>query len=280
MQDQSILRRLSRSPLEFAVALVAAVFFASPTTAAAQAEPQPAQVKFATEDKLNLAGTYYAARDAKRKAPGAVLVHDAGGSREDLVRLATRLQKSGFAVLTFDLRGHGDSASPTLNWKSLDQDGKTRAWAFMPRDVKAAVEFLLSQSGVHSTAVSLVGHGAGCTLVARHATRDEQVRDLVLLSPQVEQMGFTLVRDLESVGGLPTYIVVGKDEAPAAKRISEFANRAAGGTESAESLVLKVDAKELLGDNKLPAELARWMQSKALPSAAPKPVEPKPARSK
>jgi hypothetical protein len=99
----------------------------------------------------------------------------------------------------------------------------------------------------------------------------------VLLSPRAEQLGFTLLRDLETLGGLPTYIVVGKDEASTGKRLSEVANRAAGGGESAESIVSKVDAKDLLDDSKLPAELARWMQSKALPGFT-KTVEAKAGR--
>jgi hypothetical protein len=125
-----------------------------------------------------------------------------------------------------------------------------------------------------------VGHGAGCTLVARHATRDDKVRDIVLLSPKPEQMGFTLVRDLEALGGLPTYIVVGKDEASTGKRIAEVANRAAGGGESTETSVQRCDGKELLEDSKLPTELARWMQSKALPGASANAVEAKAGRGK
>jgi len=281
MQTRTLTRLVARLPLVLPFALVTgAYFFGAPAPLCASAGPadtEPARVSIATEDKLNLIGTYYAPREGKQKAPGALLVHDAGGKRADLAQLAARLQKSGFAVLTLDLRGHGESATSSLNWKSLDEDGKTRAWAFMPRDVKAGVEFLTGQASVHSTTVSLVGHGAGCTLVARHATRDEMVRDLVLLSPLPEQLGFTLLRDLESLGGLPTYIVVGKDESSTGKRLAEAANRAAGGAETTESIVSKVDAKELLDDSKLPAELARWMQSKALPGSI-KPVEAKAGR--
>ncbi|MEO6710371.1 MAG: alpha/beta fold hydrolase [Planctomycetota bacterium] len=250
---------------------------AGPATALCPSDPEPAKVTLHTEDKLSLTATYFAPRDSKQKAPGALLVHGAGGTRADLQPLAQRLQKAGFAVLALDLRGHGDSASAELDWKKLDKEAQTRNWAFMSRDVKAGVEYLTSQSGVHTMTVSLVGYGAGCTLVARHATRDEKVRDIVLLSPVTEQLGSSLLKDLAELSGLPIYVAVGKDEAATAKSVTEAATR--GSTEESEVManVLKVNAAELLGDAKLPVDLGRWMQAKALPSAA-KPPDAKPAR--
>lgn len=245
---------------------------------ASPAEGEPARVTFQTEDKLTLVGSFYAPKPSKQKAPGAVLVHDAGRSREDLANIATRLQKSGFAVLTLDLRGHGESATPELAWSKLDAEAQKRSWAFMPRDVKAGVEFLTGQANVHSTTVSLVGQGAGCTLAARHATRDDKVRSLVLILPQAEQLGFVLSSDLEALAGLPMLIAVGKDQASTAKRLSEGVARAGGGESAIETSVSKIESAQLLDDTKLAGDLARWMQSKALPGAGKAAIDAKSGR--
>lgn len=265
------------------LALVAGCFalFAGPLPLAAAAlpkgEPEPERVLIKTEDGLSLVGTYFAPHDTKHKAPGALLVHDAGGSRADMEALALRLQKTGFAALTIDLRGHGESATAELDWKKLDADGQTRNWAFMTRDVKAGVDLLLSQKTVHSTTVSLIGYGAGCTLVARHATRDDKVRDLVLLNPQAEQLGFTLAKDMVELAGLPTCIGVGKEDAATAKRMGDIANHGEG-EDPTEIMISKGDAAGLLEDAKLGSDVVRWMKTKALPGAAVRPPDAKPVR--
>jgi alpha-beta hydrolase superfamily lysophospholipase len=235
---------------------------------AVPADPEPQRVTLHTEDKLALVATYYAPKDAKQRAPGAVLVHGLGSSRKEVGALAARLRSAGFATLTVDLRGHGESATDTLDWKKLDTEGQARAWAFMPRDVEAGVDFLLGQKGVHSTAVSLVGHGAGCALVARQAKRDERVRNLVLLSPRVDELGATLAPDLVELAGLPVFLGVGKAEVASARQLVDAATRGAAGESSIETSVTKIDASELLTDAKFASDVGRWVKAKSLPGKA------------
>src|SRR5712692_6728225 len=73
-------------------------------------------VKFDSVDGVELRGTFYPA--SKAKAPAVLMLHRYGGNREGWDNLATDLQKAGFAVLTFDFRGHGESTkvSPDF-WK-------------------------------------------------------------------------------------------------------------------------------------------------------------------
>lgn len=267
MQQRSPTRSAARLPVALALALLSGAFSLGSAPVPVQpADPDPARVTFETEDKLTLVATYYAPRDTKQKAPGAVLVHDAGGSRNDLQQLAARLQKSGFAVLTLDLRGHGESATQELTWKQLDDDGQTRAWAIMPRDLKAGVDFLTSQTGVHSATVSLLGQRAGAALVARHAVRDEKVRDLAMIDPRPEVLGFSLVKDLEQLGGLPTLVVVGKGDQNAGKELSQASARAAGSAEWIDVKVAKQESASLLTDKAMYGDVAKWMLEKAVPS--------------
>jgi len=232
---------------------------------AADGEEQGERVEIVTEDKVVLVGSYYAARSAKQVSPGALLVHDAGGRRADLDVLAARLQRQGFAVLALDLRGHGNSAKAGFDWQSMTPEERERLWAFAMRDLKAGSEWLRTQPAVHAASLSLVGVRAGCTLAARQAVRDETVRSLVLLDPLPEQLGFNLAKDLEALGGLPTYIGVSKDEHSKAQRLAEFSQRGNGGIDFIQIATFKAPGPTLLADSRVPADIARWMMQKAVP---------------
>src|SRR5947208_12742517 len=73
-------------------------------------------IKFDSVDGVELRGNFYAA--SKAKAPAVLMLHRYGGNRQGWENLAEELQKKGFAVLTFDYRGHGESTKVTPDfWK-------------------------------------------------------------------------------------------------------------------------------------------------------------------
>jgi pimeloyl-ACP methyl ester carboxylesterase len=69
-------------------------------------------VPIPTADGVELVGTYYRGRSG-RDTPSVLMIHRYGSDRTkgDWGALAESLQREGFAVLTFDLRGHGGSTS-------------------------------------------------------------------------------------------------------------------------------------------------------------------------
>jgi alpha-beta hydrolase superfamily lysophospholipase len=73
-------------------------------------------VKFDSVDGVELRGTFYPA--AKAKAPPVLMLHRYGGNRQGWENAAEKLQDKGFAVLTFDFRGHGESTKISQDfWK-------------------------------------------------------------------------------------------------------------------------------------------------------------------
>src|SRR5205823_2790380 len=74
-------------------------------------------IKFDSVDGVELRGTFYPA--SKAKAPAILMLHRYGGNRQAWEKLAEELQNKGFAVLTFDFRGHGESTgvNPEVFWK-------------------------------------------------------------------------------------------------------------------------------------------------------------------
>jgi dienelactone hydrolase len=223
-----------------------------------------------TEDKLELAGTFWAPK-SKQEAPGALLIHGAGGKRADLQDLADRLCKAGFAVLAIDVRGHGESVTADTDWTKLDAAGQQELWSFATRDVKAGMKFLEGRKEVHGASIVLVGHREGCALVARHAAKDENVRGIALLDPPTGDsalLASQLDKDLAELGGLPTYISVPEERKDLAQRLAEDGQRANGGLDFIRVSVFGGVSGDLLQDAREAAEACKWLKERGFPNKA------------
>lgn len=120
----------------FFTAMIAAIIFSpslfaqnpqQPATAAKQDDrpiPPPANITLETKDKVQLKCTFYAAptdgQGTGKSVMPFLLIHDWEGSRDDLLPFAEFLQRSGYAVLVPDLRGHGGSISLAGGTAKLD----------------------------------------------------------------------------------------------------------------------------------------------------------------
>ena len=228
------------------------------------------EVTFRTEDRLELVASLYVPRKKNSLAPGALLIHDRGGSRADLDLLAQRMSKQGFAVLVPDLRGHGKSVKDGLDWKALDEKERNNMWSFTSRDVEAAAKYLSDRDGVHTANLSMLGLGAGTLLATRHAIRDESVRGLALIEPMLVEDDtpanlYPSMADFKSLGGLPTFIVISRESHSNAKSACEAVMRHEDCKEFIELLVAKSDSAEILSDKRVPLTVSKWMMDQAQP---------------
>src|SRR4051812_21681876 len=89
-----------------------------PITALGQAKSERVSIK--TVDGVDLIGNFYAGN--KGTAPVVMLLHayEKDSRSKDWISLAESLQKAGYAVLSFDFRGHGESTGvdPFLFWSN------------------------------------------------------------------------------------------------------------------------------------------------------------------
>src|SRR5438874_960378 len=99
----------------------AAANTSGPSAAAAET------VAIASPDGLKLAGSLFSA--TKANSPALLLLHQWESDRHSYDEFAKRMQAAGFAVLSIDGRGFGDSTSKT--------DGTTVAAGRTDSDVKA-----------------------------------------------------------------------------------------------------------------------------------------------
>jgi Serine aminopeptidase, S33 len=148
------------------------------------------KVKFMSVDGVHLHGTFYAS-DKRQKAPAVMVIHAIGESSrsKEYADLASKLQKEGFSVLTFDLRGHGQSTNidPSEFWlpkypnRNYVQGATQRKdtielrdinpgyYSVFVNDIAAAKAYLDKRNDdkeCNSSNLILIGAGSGATLGA------------------------------------------------------------------------------------------------------------------
>jgi len=169
---------------------------------AARAPAQSQAVSFDTGDGVKIKGSYWPSAKGGRNAPVVLLLHDfdqtKGGTSHDngWDSLGDALQKKGYAVLSFDFRGHGASTTvkpevffnqPTpLNQPAFPQNRTLKTfnmtkppvtishkdfnplyYPYLVNDIAAAKTYLdiRSDNGDHNSAnLILIGAGEGATL--------------------------------------------------------------------------------------------------------------------
>jgi pimeloyl-ACP methyl ester carboxylesterase len=172
-------------------------------------------VKFDSADGAELRGTFYPA--AKAKAPVVLMLHRYGSNRQGWEKAAEELQGKGFAVLTFDFRGHGESTKVAPEfWKfpsnmnhirGAKADKKTIKVSefrndYMPmlvNDIVAAKRFLDKQNDAglcNSSNVIVVGAEEGAALgilwIREEWDRLPQIKgplNRVIIDPQGKPFG-------------------------------------------------------------------------------------------
>ena len=203
--DRSRSVRLAFRPLWCVLAVL------STTALQAQQAPRLAEPEvrtLTTSDDFSIKTTYYASNKGK-ESPPVILLHDKDGNRFIWQNgFAEVLQKEGFAVITVDLRYHGESRRdppavgtkpPPVKLKPVDYEAM---WRY---DLSAVKKFLLEQhheSQLNINKLAVVGPGMGAAVAAAFAANDavlkpypdapafeartprgQDVRALVLISP-------------------------------------------------------------------------------------------------
>jgi dienelactone hydrolase len=247
-----------------AAPLVPRAAAASPVAppAARAGKPEVEVVQVPTEDGIQLQADFYVPKESTTRAPAAILVHDAGGDRSQLTLIAERLQGRGLAVLVPDLRGHGESATPEDAWKSLDDEARSRQWAYTSRDLEAAAKWLKSRGEVHTSNLTMLGLRAGCALAVYHAARDGQVRAVVLIEPATEQLGFDLRREVAGLAGLETKVFTSKDKESEAQIIQANATKANDGLEFIDIDLCRTRSDDLVNDRRVATEVSKWVEDR------------------
>ena len=110
----------------------------------------------------------------EERPPAVALMHGFATDRLGLGTLARRLASAGFAVLAFDVRGHGDNRNPFAF-------GRGTGNTFEP-ELTAVVDFLRASPLVDGERIAVAGHSMGASASLDYATRDSGVAATVLVA--------------------------------------------------------------------------------------------------
>ncbi len=161
---------------------------ASLLTLGVAAQPAPATrvVDLKASDGTILKATYFA---AVKSGPGVLLLHQCNRQRKVWNGLAEQLARAGINVLTFDLRGFGESGGSPFAKLTPQEDAEVEAEKW-PGDVETAFQFLVSQPGVTRDVIGVGGASCGVNNSIQAARRHSgEVKSLVLLSGGTDLAG-------------------------------------------------------------------------------------------
>ncbi|RPI90307.1 MAG: alpha/beta fold hydrolase [Planctomycetaceae bacterium] len=216
----------------FLMLVVAATLVAPPRTLQAgqsedekQKRYEPVSRTLPTKDGKTIKITYYQSNRAK-DAPVVVLLHNKDGNRfiwggKDSGGFADRLQNEGCAVVTVDLRGHGESLGGAAGDKKSNREPRRGDYvAMVDFDLEAVRKFIFEEhqaGNLNMNKTAIVGPEVGATIAVfyavnnwrkprfddapvgsgRQTPRGEDVRALVLISPQQNVQGLALAQPLK-----------------------------------------------------------------------------------
>jgi len=196
------------------------------------AEAPATRVKLTTSDGVVLFCTYWPSARGKEAAP-IVLLHSEGANRSTFQRFGQELQHIGHAVLSVDLRGHGESTH-TLQGEQLDLLNTMRpddvVEQMATRDLRRVREFLTIENNagrLNLEALSVVAIERS-TIVAmrwiindwnppaddRRASGGKNIKAMALLSPPFDSEMTDLLEHPDIIAQ-QTLIIVGKENAAA-----------------------------------------------------------------
>jgi pimeloyl-ACP methyl ester carboxylesterase len=166
------------------------------------------QVWLTTNDGVRLNARIYRSKSDSAPMPGIVICHGFFASHQIMQNsFSLEFAKRGFLVVALDLRGHGDSGGnlelstplrPRMSPFDLFNETK------LERDIRAAVDYLLSRTDVDNNTIAVLGHSLGGAAVFKHGYSDPRVKSVVAIAPALSsasEMDLTSPQNLLLVVG-------------------------------------------------------------------------------
>jgi len=168
-------------------------------SATAQQAPAARVIDLKASDGTILKATYFA---AAKSGPGVLLLHQCNRQRKVWDNLAGQLATAGINVLTFDLRGFGESGGSPFDKLTPQEHAQVEAEKW-PGDMETAFQYLVSQQGVTRDVIGVGGASCGVNHSIQIARRHpEEVKSLVLLSGGTDLAGRGFLRQKSQLPAL------------------------------------------------------------------------------
>jgi len=178
------------------------------------------KVTINSPDGLKLVGTFYPPDNPHAKA--LLLLHQWQSDRHSYDDFAKQMQVKGFAVLSIDGRGFGESTR-TADGMTVPPERTDSAIKAMLGDVGAAFEFLTKQKNVDASRVGIVGASYGSSLAIIYAADNPYVGAVALLSPGLNYFG-NIPTDpaIKNYGDRPLLFIAADDDKESADAVRKL----------------------------------------------------------
>lgn len=252
---------MPRAALMTALCIVFSGLTALPVVA--QDDGKARDVTLTTPSRVSLAATYWPSPKGKESAV-IVMLHEEGGNRKKWAAIAGGLQKADYAVLSVDLRKHGESAEA-----SDDTDAKSKSskginlrpadyQAMCVDDMEAVKKFLMekhhkAELNVRKTGIVAIGAISGVAINAAaldwqrkpypdgppsaRTPKGQDVQTLVLISPESNVKGLNLANALKALREVPlkSLVFVGNKDKDKKKAADKVLRQLQAGAKKAEA---------------------------------------------
>jgi dienelactone hydrolase len=166
-------------------------------------------------------GSFYAPTD--RSAPAIVLVHQLGSTRAEWQPYLQALRADkDYALLTIDLRGHGESVhqkdGKKLDWQRFGEAD----WHKLSHDVHAAVDWLRARKDIAPRSVGAAGASIGASALILYAAPTVAVHAVALLSPGLDYHGLHIRNAVARFGHRPLLLQAAEGDLQSAPAVRTF----------------------------------------------------------
>jgi pimeloyl-ACP methyl ester carboxylesterase len=149
----------------------------------ASAETSPV---FKTFDLVELHGSFEMPTGIPAPIPAVLLLHGYGEDRSVWTDFSKQLLERGWAVMSIDLRGHGQSRmknglliKPSTDWRVNSRE--------FPLDLDPALDWLKSRPRVDGRKIAVIGFDTGADLALIASGRFPEVRTAVAVNPKLDE---------------------------------------------------------------------------------------------
>lgn len=159
-------------------------------------------------DNLELVGLYHAPPEGE-PAPAVLLMHHGGARKEVWVDLVPLLKDAGYAVLTIDIRGHGETGGSFTSALAIEDAHQWIAW-------------LRERPDVDPVRVSIVGASLGADVGMQVMAQDQDLVTIIGISVLLEVNNMDARAAVAEFGERPVYLVAATgvpDEAEAVRTL-------------------------------------------------------------
>jgi pimeloyl-ACP methyl ester carboxylesterase len=142
--------------------------------------------QFDTFDLVTLRASFQLPTGVPAPIPAALLLHGYGEDRSVWNSFRDQLLSRGWAVMTVDLRGHGESRTKNRQPIQATTDWRASSHEF-PQDLDPSLDWLKAQPRIDNNKVVIIGSDIGANLALIASGKFPEVRTVVAINPNLTE---------------------------------------------------------------------------------------------